>query len=31
VLRAYAEDASIHTPQDISVTVTAASTDRPRQ
>jgi hypothetical protein len=30
VLRAYAEDASIHTPQDISVTVTAAATDRPR-
>ena len=31
VLRAYAEDASIHTPQDVSVTVSAAPTDRPRQ
>ena len=29
VLRGYAEDASIHTPHDVSVTVVAATTDRP--
>jgi hypothetical protein len=31
VLRGYAEDASIHTPHDVSVTVAAGATDRPQQ